>query len=440
MLAAVSQLLSEKRPIKRLKRIGGKVRNSNGINRRRFNQWLTASSIASASRGVFGKQAADSKHVAVIGAGIIGSSIAYHLSKLGVDVTLIERNTVASGASHGTFAWINATWAKQPRHYHAFSQKGVASWHRLQKELDLPIAWKGSLEWFASDSRQARLASDITQQQEWGEPARMLTVAEAQALEPSVDFHEAAQVASSPRDGAVDPVLVSKSLVGAARHLGCQLLEHCDVLEIAESQDRKQKVLQTSCGLIEADHVVLATGPDPTAVQRSAGFDLPQRSTPGVIVVTRPVKPLLNGILVAPGVHIHQRLDGRLVIGEQEGAPNNDAHAARLANRPTRFPSDLIADQHSQRLLAVSRDYLPGLGDVEVDEVIIGWRPLPLDGHPVIGPSPNDSRIYVAIMHSGVSLAAITGELVARELTDGIEMELLRPFRANRIFNTNKRY
>jgi len=63
-----------------------------------------------------------------------------------------------------------------------------------------------------------------------------------------------------------------------------------------------------------------------------------------------------------------------------------------------------------------------------------------LDGHPVIGPSPNDSRIYVAIMHSGVSLAAITGELVARELTDGIEMELLQPFRANRIFNTNKRY
>ena len=179
MLAAVSQLLSEKQSIKRLKRIGGKVRNSNGINRRRFNQWLTASSIASASRGVFGKQAAESKHVAVIGAGIIGSSIAYHLSKLGVDVTLIERNTVASGASHGTFAWINATWAKQPRYYHAFSQKGVASWHRLQKELDLPIAWKGSLEWFASDSRQARLASDITQQQEWGEPARMLTVAEA---------------------------------------------------------------------------------------------------------------------------------------------------------------------------------------------------------------------------------------------------------------------
>ncbi|MEC9215392.1 MAG: FAD-dependent oxidoreductase, partial [Pseudomonadota bacterium] len=54
------------------------------------------------SGAVFGKQKGGDKHVAVIGAGIVGSSIAYHLSKLGVRVTLIERETVASGASHGT--------------------------------------------------------------------------------------------------------------------------------------------------------------------------------------------------------------------------------------------------------------------------------------------------------------------------------------------------
>ena len=201
---------------------GDLVLNPKGLNRRRFNQWLAGSSIAGASGAVFGKQTGDNHHVAVIGAGIVGSSIAYHLSKLGVQVTLIERETVASGASHGTFAWINATWAKQPRHYHAFSQQGVNSWHRLQEELDLPIVWGGSLEWFASDSRQARLASDIAEQQAWGEPARMLTSAEAQAGEPAVNFNGATQVASSPRDGAIDPVLVSKALVAAAlRGAGC---------------------------------------------------------------------------------------------------------------------------------------------------------------------------------------------------------------------------
>ena len=419
---------------------GGLVQNPEGLSRRRFNQWLAGSSIAGASGAVFGKQTGDNHHVAVIGAGIVGSSIAYHLSKLGVQVTLIERETVASGASHGTFAWINATWAKQPRHYHTFSQQGVNSWHRLQEELDLPIVWGGSLEWFASDSRQARLASDIAEQQAWGEPARMLTSAEAQAREPAVNFHGATQVASSPRDGAIDPVLVSKALVAAAIQQGVQVLERCEVLCVKDSSDHNGKLLRTSCGLIEADRVVLATGPDPAAVKHLGGFDLPQRSTPGVIVVTRPVKPLLRGILVAPGIHIHQRVDGRLIIGEQEGAPDNAAHAARLADRPKRFPNDSVADQHAQRLLSTTRHYLPSIGKTEVDEVIIGWRPLPVDGHPVIGPSPADDRVYVAIMHSGVSLAAITGDLVARELADGIEMDLLQPFRADRVFDIKNRY
>ena len=416
------------------------MQNPKGFNRRRFNQWLAASSIAGASGAVFGKQTAYKKHVAVIGAGIVGSSIAYHLSKLGVRVTLIERETVASGASHGTFAWINATWAKQPRHYHAFSQQGVNSWHRLQEELDLPIVWGGSLEWFTSDSRQARLARDIAEQQAWEEPARMLTVAEAQAREPAVNFHGATQVASSPRDGAIDPVLVSKSLVAAAIQQGAQVLERCEVLGVDDPSDHKGKLLRTSCGPVEADRVVLASGPDPEAVKRFGGFDLPQRSTPGVIVVTRPVKPLLRGILVAPGIHIHQRMDGRLVIGEQDGAPDTATHAALLVDRPTRFPNDLVAEQHAQRLLATTRDYLPSAGEVEVDEVIIGWRPLPVDGHPVIGPSPADDRVYVTIMHSGVSLAAITGDLVARELADGVETALLQPFRANRVFDIKNRY
>ena len=97
-----------------------------------------------------------------------------------------------------------------------------------------------------------------------------------------------------------------------------------------------------------------------------------------------------------------------MVIGEQDGAPDTAAHTARLIERSTRFPDDSVADQHAQRLLATTRNYLPSVGEVEVDEVIIGWRPLPVDGHPVIGPSPADDRVYVAIMHSGVSPVSYT--------------------------------
>ena len=64
-----------------------------------------------------------------------------HLERQGADVTLIDQAGPATHASRGTFAWINATWAKQPRHYHRISQQGVANWHTLARELDIPVRW-----------------------------------------------------------------------------------------------------------------------------------------------------------------------------------------------------------------------------------------------------------------------------------------------------------
>ena len=75
--------------------------------------------------------------VIVVGAGIIGASIAYHLAKSGVQVTVIDQEAPASHASRGTFAWINATWPKQPHAYHTLNQESVANWYDLQKSLNL---------------------------------------------------------------------------------------------------------------------------------------------------------------------------------------------------------------------------------------------------------------------------------------------------------------
>ena len=77
--------------------------------------------------------------IVVAGAGIIGASIAYHLAKPGASVTVIDKQGPASHASRGTFAWINATWAKQPRHYHSLTQDSVAYWKDLQQTLALPV-------------------------------------------------------------------------------------------------------------------------------------------------------------------------------------------------------------------------------------------------------------------------------------------------------------
>ncbi len=64
-------------------------------------------------------------HILVVGAGLIGASIAYHLSIAGAKVTIIDKQGPASHASLGTFGWINASYAKQPEHYHSLSQQSV---------------------------------------------------------------------------------------------------------------------------------------------------------------------------------------------------------------------------------------------------------------------------------------------------------------------------
>lgn len=137
---------------------------------------------------------------------------------------------------------------------------------------------------------------------------------------------------------------------------------------------------------------------------------------------------------------MHQRDDGRLVIGEQDGAPQNEAHTLRLAARPNHYPDPVIAEQHAARMLAVARRFAPCTSEAAVESVRIGWRPLPIDGHPVLGASPARPDVYLAIMHSGVTLAPIVGQLVARELTEDVAVERLQEFRPGRDFEQIKRY
>lgn len=409
---------------------------STALNRRTLMK-LAAASAALAACAPNSKQ--KKKHVAVIGGGIIGSSIAYHLAREGVQVTLLERGRLSERASQGTFAWINATWAKQPRHYHQFSQDGLTGWKRLQAELNIPIRWGGSLEWFPSADRQERLVQQIAEQAEWGEPASMISGDALASLEPNVDFGDAERVAYSANDGALDPVLVARMLADAAIKLGAGVRENCEV-EDAVFGNEGRVTLSTSCGDVQVDDYVLATGADTSATKMLADLEVPQRTTPGVIVVTKPMPRLINRIIVAPGVHIHQREDGRVVLGEQDGAPDTAAHAQRLVGRPTRFPEPVFAEQHASRILAIAEQFVPGMGSAEIEDVFIGWRPLPLDGHPVLGRSPNRPKSYVAIMHSGVSLAPVVGELVAREIVTGQTAPGLDDYRPDRSIEAVRRY
>ena len=381
-------------------------------------------------------KASDPLRVVVAGAGIVGAAIAYELAKAGAKVMVIDKEGPASHASRGTFAWINATWAKQPRDYHRLAQDSVKRWHELEEELHIPVTWGGSLEWFDSEERQARLAKQIAEQVEWGEPAAMLDGDAVAAIEPRLQFKGAKLAASSPNDGAVDPIMATRLLLAGAKALGAELVYPSELLDVQTNGNRLVSV-ETSTGSFAADRLILATGAAQELPLRFAGIDIPQRTTPGVIAITKPMSPLLYGIVAAPGVHMHQRADGRFVIGEQDGAPAS--HAERLAGRPNDYPDETLAAQHGQRLLLAAQEFLPEIADAELESVFIGWRPLPLDGHPVLGTNPERPDVYLAIMHSGVTLAPIVGQMVAQEVM-GSELERLAAYRPTRTFESVKRY
>jgi glycine/D-amino acid oxidase-like deaminating enzyme len=415
--------------------------DSNNLELGRINRRaLLQLAVASAALGLgFNQVSAKGLRVVVAGAGIVGASIAYHLAKAGAAVTVVDQEGPATHASRGTFAWINATWAKQPRHYHTLNQNGLANWKGLQRVIKIPLRWNGSLEWFEQAQRQEKLKQQIREQVAWGERARFVSSHELALLEPQVNFRDARNVAFSENDGAVDPVVATKALLEAATSYGATIKYPCTLNDVIQRSGRVTGVATTG-GEIKTDKVVLATGAAPGVGQRIAGFEIPQRSTPGVIAVTEPLPAVLNRVLVAPGIHLHQRDDGRIVLGEQAGAPQNEAHAKRLEGRPDRFPGKELALQHAKRMIDTAVQFLPAISGANVKQVYIGWRPLPLDGHPVLGVSPVRPDVYLAVMHSGVSLAPIVGQLAAHEIVNGVTSEHLNEYRPDRDYQLVRRY
>jgi glycine/D-amino acid oxidase-like deaminating enzyme len=366
--------------------------------------------------------------VVVVGAGIVGSSIAYHLTKMGAAVTVIERDRPAAHASGRSFAWINASYPKKPYSYHHLSQLSLLAYHRLETEINIDVHWGGSLEWFASQENQKMLEQEIEIQQGYGVPVQMISGEQAHELEPNVEFDKNASIAFSKLDGAVDAVGVVNKFLKKTINLGGQVL-YPVTYENVKVIGKKIAAVRTSVGEIETDQVVFACGVDTDELLK---INVLKISRPGIILRTQPMKKVIDRVIVAPGVHIHQQDDGKVVIGEQAGVPIS--HLNRLAMKPESFPSAAFEMQHGERILAIAQKFLPRLETIELEQVVIGWRPLPHDERPVVGHVKNIPGAYLATMHSGVTLAPIIGELVAMELLDGTETNLLTDFRPKRFY------
>jgi glycine/D-amino acid oxidase-like deaminating enzyme len=357
------------------------------------------------------------QRVAVVGAGIVGSSIAWHLASRGAAVTLIEKAEPAGGATARSFAWINATFSKQPWSYFLLNRLGIEAWHVLDQQLGgaSGAAWGGSLEWYAEAGPAAALREQVRRHQGWGYPARLVDAPDLTALEPRLAPGPVAAASFSECEGHVDPEHATRRLVEAARSAGGVVRTGVDVTGFDARSGALRAVL-TSAGEIEADRVVIAAGVDTPRVAALAGLRVPLIDSPGTLVHTAPTARLMERVVLAPAAHIKQKPDGRVVVGRNfGGTPGSDA-----------------TPEAAERLLRDAAAHFSGLAGARIEKVTVGWRPLPKDELPVVGSDPAAPWAYLAVMHSGVTLAPLVGRLATDEMLDGVRSELLDPFRLAR--------
>ena len=351
------------------------------------------------------------KRVIVIGSGIIGASIAYHLAKGGAEVTVIEARETGGVATRASWAWINASWGN-PEPYFRLRIRSIAHWHTLQAEIPaLAIDWCGGLIW---DLAPEELDAYAAERAKWGHPLTPVSRAEILALEPNLTTVPE-HAYRAPGEGMLEPLATARVLLDAARALGAEVLAETPVKWLAEEHGRVVGVM-TDVGVIHADETVVAAGAQSAKLLDSVGLTLIMSSPAGLLSHSRPAPRLLNGLVMTPGLHIRQTAEGRIVAGTDFAGADPEGNAEGLA-----------ADLQSKVEAMVKG--AEGLG---LDFYTVGYRPTPADGFSAIGRPHRKNGLYLAVTHSGVTLAPALGLFAAQELLAGTRDPLLATFSPDR--------
>jgi glycine/D-amino acid oxidase-like deaminating enzyme len=368
--------------------------------------------------------------IVVVGAGMIGASIAFHLARRGAAVTLIDAGRPGGGASAASFAWMNAR-DKNPRHYHDLNRRSVDMWDRFARRLgvDVGLTWGGELRWAATPEGGLQFADRVRQLQSWGYPIHLIDNATLRRLVPQLETTAISAASYTECDGHVETSLVIRACVDHVRRHGGQVLVDTPVLglQLTDQKDRSAvRAMLTERGELPCDTVVLAGGPDTPSLAACAGLQVPLHHTFGCTIVTEPLPPVFQGAAVMhthtdfePQMAFRQLVDGSLMI-----------HGGLHGGSQDRSLGQTAAEVEA--VMAVAARVLPPVAEARIAEVRRGRRPVPDDGHPIIGFSQAVPNLYLATMHSGVTLAPLVGELASMEIMDATRVDLLAPYRLER--------
>jgi glycine/D-amino acid oxidase-like deaminating enzyme len=353
------------------------------------------------------------KHVIVVGGGIIGASFAYHLAKAGARVTLLDELKQRGGvATLKSWAWINGSWGN-PENYFRLRMHSMVLWRSLDKIVPgLQVNWCGGLLW---DLPEDELRFYVKQQSAWGYDIKLVDRHMARKMEPSL-AEPPELAAHAAGEGVVEPVHAVACLLAAAEQHDAQVLSGVRAIRLAEDS-RGITGVMTDDGVLEADDVIVAAGAASPQILKTVGIALPLDTPPGLLVFSEPALELLNGLVMAPELHVRQRPDGSLIAGSDFGGtdPGSDPEAT------------------AEQLFGKVKALVSGAANLKMAGFSIGYRPTPPDGVSVVGRIQGKRGLYVCVTHSGITLAPALGEFGAREILGGDRDPLLQPFGPDRL-------
>ncbi|UCF27435.1 MAG: GcvT family protein [Chloroflexota bacterium] len=381
--------------------------------------------------------------VVVIGGGVIGCSVAYHLTKLGwQDVLLLERSKLTSGTTwhaaglivsggFGTETTINM--AKYTRELYT----------RLGKETgqDTGFSPVGYLEVASNAERVEGLRRQADFARGYGIDVEQISPAEVKKLWPLMYTDDLLAGFFNPLDGVASPVDTTMALAKGARMGGARILEETRVTGILKEKGRVTGVV-TDQGTIAAEYVVNCCGIWSREVGKMAGVNVPLHASEHYYLVTEPIEGVHPGLPVVedPELYLYLREEtGGLMVGMFEP----EAKPWGMNGIPDDFSFGEIPPDwdHLMPYLERAMKRIPIAKEAGVHLLFCGPESFTPDMSPMIGEAPELRNFYVAAGFNslGILLGGGVGQVIAQWIVDGyppvdiseINIERMSPFRNN---------
>lgn len=351
----------------------------------------------------------ESASVVIVGAGIVGASIAWHLARAGcTDVLLLEREPHQGRGSTGrSMGGVRAQFATDVNI--RLSLHSIGFYQRFEDEVGAPCGYKahGYLFVASSDRHLAYLQANLERQRALGlEQAELLDRDAVGRLAPMLRLDDVVGGSYCPTDGFVDPYSVMAAFTEAAVARGVVLRKRTGVLGL-ETRAGRVTGVRTDGATIEAAHVVLAAGPWVAPLARTAGLDLPVVPRRRMLVPTEPVDgiPERLPMVIDMGTGFHFRPEGRglLLAWDDPSSPPSE--------------QDVFDPAFVERILEVAANRVPAFADLPVNPSK-GWAGLyemSPDKHAILGGVPGVEGLWLASGFSGhgVMHAPATGRILA---------------------------